>query len=448
MHKPVSASLLAVILILIARAGSSQQASQPPDLAASAKRFVELLVKEDYAAAVKDFDETMTKAMPPEKLKEAWTSILAKAGPFQRQVSVEVAKVPKYKIGVVTCEFQKGSLDVKVVFDADGKIGGLWFTPTASAAKYEPPSYADPDAFEELEVSFGSFFWKLPGTLTVPKGDGPFPAVVLVHGSGPQDRDETIGPNKPFRDLGQGLASRGIAVLRYEKRTKEHPLKLVAVKSTITVKQETIDDSLAAVALLRKTDRIDPNRIFVLGHSLGGMLIPRIGARDPEIAGFIIFAGNTRGLADIILDQRRWFSQLDGEVTEEEEDELAKIESQVARAKDPELSPGTPAAELPLGVHAAYWLDLRDYNPAETAKSLKQPMLILQGARDYQVIIEDFDGWKQALSSRPDVQFKLYPKCNHLFVEGEAQSTPAEYAEPGNVAQAVIADIAEWISQH
>jgi dienelactone hydrolase len=110
---------------------------------------------------------------------------------------------------------------------------------------------------------------------------------VLVHGSGPQDRDETIGPNKPFRDLAWGLASQGIAVLRYEKRTKKHAMKLVLIKNTITVKQETIDDALAAVALLRKTERIDPNRIFVLGHSLGGMLIPRIGARDPDVAHWI-----------------------------------------------------------------------------------------------------------------------------------------------------------------
>jgi dienelactone hydrolase len=448
MHNRAAILLLGVAAALVARAAPSQDATPPADLAALAERFVERLVEEDYATAVNDFDKTMATVMPPDKLKEAWTSVLERAGPFKRQVSVEVAKVPKYRIGVATCEFEKGMLDVKVVFDADGKVSGLWFAPTSSAAKYQPPSYAKPDSFEEQEVSIGSFFWSLPGTLAIPQGDGPFPAVVLVHGSGPHDRDETIGPHKPFRDLACGLASRGIAVLRYEKRTKKHALKLSLIKDTITVKEETIDDALAAVTLLRETERIATNRIFVLGHSLGGMLAPRIGARGPEIAGLIMWAATTRPLEDVILDQRRWLFELDGELSVEEKLVLAKIEQQVARVKDPQLSRNTAAADLPLSVHAAYWLDLRDYDPAEMARSLKQPMLILQGQRDYQVTMEDFDGWKRALSSREDVQFKLYPKCNHLFVEGEGQSTPAEYQEPGNVAETVIDDIAKWISQH
>jgi len=87
-----------------------------------------------------------------------------------------------------------------------------------------------------------------------PEGKGPFPAVVLVHGSGPQDRDETIGPNKPFRDLAWGLASQGIAVLRYDKRTKVHGAMMAGAVEQFTVKEETIDDALAAVALLRGTD--------------------------------------------------------------------------------------------------------------------------------------------------------------------------------------------------
>jgi hypothetical protein len=119
----------------------------------------------------------------------------------------------------VTCEFQRGKLDTKVVFDGN-KITGLFFVLSGT---YKPPPYADSSKFEEREISIGKGIWSLPGTLSLPKGVGFFPAVVLVHGSGPHDRDETIGPNKPFRDLANGLASRGIAVLRYEKRTKQYP---------------------------------------------------------------------------------------------------------------------------------------------------------------------------------------------------------------------------------
>ena len=428
-------------------AASGQETGVGPDLAASAERFVARLEHGDFSAAAKNFDEIMTKAMPPEKLEGAWKSVVAQAGPLKRRVGVGMAKVPKYDVAVVTCEFEKSTLDVKVVYDGEGKITGLWFAPSASAAKYEPPPYAKQDSFEEKEVSFGSWLWTLPGTLTLPQGDGPFPAVVLVHGSGPNDRDETIGPNKPFRDLAWGLASRGIAVFRYEKRTKKHALKLAVIKGSITVKEETIDDALAAVALLRKTERIDPDRVFVLGHSLGGMLVPRIGARDPDLAGLILLAATSRPLEDVILAQSRWLFMLDGELSEEDEAQLQKIEEQVARVKDPQLSPETPAADLPLGVHPAYWLDLRGYDPPEAAKSLKQPLLVLHGQRDYQVTMQDFDRWRQALCCRDDVHFKLYPKCNHLFVEGEGRSTPAEYQTPGNVAQPVVDDIANWIGK-
>ncbi len=133
---------------------------------------------------------------------------------------------------------------------------------------------------------------RLPGTLSLPLGNGPFPAVVLVHGSGPNDRDETIGPNKPFRDLAHGLASRGTAVLRYEKRTKQHPILMSLTRSSVTVKEETIDDAVAAVEVLRNHNKIVPNRIFVLGHSLGGMLIPRIAKAEAGIAGLRPGAGS------------------------------------------------------------------------------------------------------------------------------------------------------------
>jgi len=437
----------AVFVVALPRDAAAEETGPRPDLAASAERFVARLEQGDFAGAAKDFDQTMARAMPPEKLEGAWKSIVAQSGPLKRRARVDVVKVPKYDVAVVTCEFEKSTLDVKVVYDAEGKVTGLWFAPSESAAKCKPPPYADQDSFEEKEIRFGSWLWALPGTLAIPRGDGPFPAVVLVHGSGPNDRDETIGPNKPFRDLAWGLASQGIAVFRYEKRTKKHALKLAAIRESVTVKEETIDDALAAVALLRKTDRIDPHRVFLLGHSLGGMLVPRIAARDPEIAGFILLAATSRPLEDVILAQRRWLFLLDGELSEQEQTTLQQIEEQVARVKDPQLSPQTPAADLPLGIHPAYWLDLRGYDPPEAAKHLRRPLLVLHGQRDYQVTMEDFDRWRAALSARDHVQFKLYPKCNHLFVEGAGQSRPAEYQTPGNVARPVVDDIAHWIGE-
>lgn len=299
------------------------------------------------------------------------------------------------------------------------------------------------DAAQEWTVTVGEGEWALPGTLTVPEGQGPFPAVVLVHGSGPHDRDETVLANKPFRDLAAGLAKLGVATLRYDKRTKVHAAKLVGVLSTFTANEETVDDALAAVQLLRRHPDIRREAVYVLGHSFGGMLVPRIGRRDPDIAGFIVLAGNTRAIDVMLLDQIREMAASDGTITAAEQAQLAHYEREVEKVRDPNLSPASGGVVL--GAAAAYWLDLRGYRPQDEAKALTQRLLILQGGRDYQVTRDDYDGWRSTLEGRSNATFKWYPVLNHLFIEGQGTSTPAEYAIPGHVAEAVIRDIAAWI---
>ena len=271
--------------------------------------------------------------------------------------------------------------------------------------------------------------------------------MVLVHGSGPNDRDETIGPNRPFRDLAWGLASRGIAVLRYEKRTKHHRTKLALVANIVTVKEETVDDALAAVTTLRENESIDAESVFVLGHSLGGMLIPRIGARDANIAGFIVFAGTTRPFEDVYLEQVSYIFSLDGEVSETESQQLEALQAQVARVKDPDLSAETPLSDLPLNIPAAYWLDLRGYDPANEAVGLRRPLFILQGGRDYQVTMDDFALWREALSELSRACLVLYDDLDHLFRAGEGPSGPDDYSRQAPVAPEVVEDVAGWIRE-
>ncbi len=311
---------------------------------------------------------------------------------------------------------------------------------------YTPPAYVDVNLFCEQDVTVGTGEWALPGTLTLPVGPGPFPALALVHGSGPNDRDETIGPNKLFRDLAWGLACRGLSVLRYEKRTKQHAARFTAdVLATLTVKEETIDDALLAVACLRGRPEIDPNQVYVLGHSQGGYLLPRIGTADPNIAGLISMAGATRPLEDLIQEQVAYIAALDGAVSPTEQALLDALAVQAALAKDPNLPADMPASSWPLGVPANYWLDLQGYRPAEDANLLDMPMLFLQGGRDYQVTLVDLEGWRSTLGSREDVEFRVYPDLNHAFIAGTGLCTPAEYDVPGHVAEQVVADVAAWI---
>ncbi|MGD0651668.1 MAG: alpha/beta fold hydrolase [Verrucomicrobiia bacterium] len=411
-----------------------------------AKEFVDLLVKGDFAAAAKNFDETVSAALPPDKLREVWTALNAQAGAFQKQLGTQSGQYGALSVVLVTCQFQRAVIDVKVALDGQRRIAGLWFLPGKPPTPVSTPRYWRTETFQEEEFVVGSKPWALPGTLTTPKGDGPWPAVVLVHGSGPNDRDETVGANKPFKDLAWGLASQGIAVLRYEKRTKVYAAQIGSLLANLTVKEEVIDDVLTAVAQLRVTKRIAPDRIFVLGHSLGGMLIPRIAKLDTNITGFIVLAGATRPLEDMVLEQTRYLLTLNGNPDDAGKKRLEELSSLVAKIKQLKPSDSSSATRL-LGAPPRYWLDLRGYEPAVVAKGVMRPMLVLQGGRDYQVTQVDFQGWQKTLATRKDVTFRLYPGLNHLFVAGKDKGTPAEYDQPGHVAEEVIKDIAEFIER-
>jgi dienelactone hydrolase len=386
----------------------------------------------------------MLAALPGTKLKEIWESLTTQAGPFQKQLHTRTEKMAGYDIVFVTSQFEKAKVDIKVVLNSKRQVAGLFFLPGSEPAA--PPPYVHSEAFREQPVTVGQGKWALPGTLSLPIGSGSFPAVVLVHGSGPSDRDETVGPNKPFSDLAQGLASAGIAVLRYEKRTKQYPAECVALGAQLTVQEETIDDAVVAVALLGKTPGVDPKRIFVLGHSLGGMLAPRIAKASPGIAGLVIMAAGNRGLEDAMIEQMDYIASLQPNKSAEESKQFEKFKTEMAKVKALTTNDVTSSTSV-LGAPPRYWLDLRGYVPARAAKDLKCPLLILQGGRDYQATVTDYEIWQENLKGKTSVTFKLYPALNHLFISGEGKCTPQEYEKPGHVAAEVVRDIAQWLSK-
>ena len=412
---------------------------------ATAQQFVGHLSANRYADAVAMMDATMKSAMPEAKLKELWEGLQQQLGKFVKPTGeTRTENVQQYNICYVVCQFASQHLDVKVVMNQQGAVAGLFFLP-AKAQSGALPGYVQQGKFTEHEVTVGGGEWKLPGTLTLPKGSGPFPAVVLVHGSGPNDRDETIGPNKPFRDLAWGLASQGIAVLRYDKRTLAHQMKM-ATLTNLTVKEEVVDDAVAAVALLRSTPGVNAKQIYVLGHSLGGMLAPKIAASDPQIAGLLILAGATRQLNHVIVEQMTYLANLDGSINAAEQSQIEMLKQQSAAVDA--LQPGSTKspAEL-MGVPAAYWLDLNAYNAPRTAATLPQRMLILHGERDYQVTKADLANWQSALAGKGNVTFKTFPTLNHLFMPGTGPGNPAEYEVASHVAPEVIAEIVGWVGK-
>jgi dienelactone hydrolase len=433
-----------VLLLATLPALAEGAAADSGDLEAKARAFLSAVAGDDLAAATKDFDEAMQKALPHEKLRGIWKDLVGKGGAFKKLGGARSGKADKYDIVTVRCEFEKAAYDARVVFNGEKQITGLFFR---QAADYKAPPYVNREAFREREMQVGSGEWALPGTLTLPKGDGPFAAVVLLHGSGPQDRDETIGPNKPFRDLAWGLASQGIAVLRYEKRTRAHGAAMAKL-ADVSVKEEVLDDAVAAVKLLRDTKEINPKEVFVLGHSLGAMAAPRLAELEPEIAGLIVMAGAARPIEEVIIEQLEYVQSLQKDLSDEEKARMEKIRKDAARLADPKLSPEDFAAGKLLGASFRYWKSLHTLQPTEIAARLPQPILVLQGGRDYQVTSADFELWKKALSGRKNVELKNYPNLNHLFMEGEGKAKPAEYEREGHVTREVIDDIAAWVSKN
>jgi dienelactone hydrolase len=430
-------SFVIVILLLV---------TNPQDApAAHAQAVIAGLQAREFARIESEFTDRVRAALPPGRLEATWTALQAQVGALKSCGAPAVTAQADLQVARASCEFERAKLEVQIVFDAAGKLAGLSFHPAASpVAPYTPPPYAAPSAFIASDVTIGTGDWALPGTLTLPNGAGPFPAVVLVQGSGPNDRDETLGPNKPFADLAAGLASRGVAVLRYDKRSRVYGPKMAALPS-LTVKEEVVEDAVLAASLLRATAKIDPARVYVLGHSLGGMLVPRIASADPKLAGAIVMAGPARPLERAIVEQIKYLANADGTVTPAEQsqiDETAKMAAAIEALTPEDAATRTRLFNAP----ASYWLDLKGYDPPAAAKTLKTPLLILQGERDYQVTMDEFARWKTALAGRSDVTFHSYPALNHLFLAGTGKSLPAEYDQPGHVAVEVVNDIACWIN--
>jgi len=349
-------------------------------------------------------------------------------------------RVQGYERFRVPVRFEQSTLDFRLVFDGAGRLAGFFVVPHA-----EPPQPDDAGPGKQIDLSIGEGETALPGTLAIPDGEGPFPAVILVHGSGPNDRNETIGPNRPFLDLAWGLAERGIASLRYDKRSYARPADLAELGDALTVKQEVIDDARLALQRLRGRDEIDGTRLFLVGHSLGGTLLPRIAEAEPRPAGLIALAGSTLPLPEKIVEQTRYLASLDGAVSGPEQQHLDMIEQLVGSLRAALDGTGpTPEGSI-LGAPFGYYRDLEQHDPPAGAAALGLPIFVLQGTRDYQVTLEDFERWKTALSEKPFACLATYDGLDHLFRAGSGPSGPEDYQRQAPVAPRVIDDIAAWI---
>lgn len=418
-------------LLLFPLTASLAMAQAGPDATTVAKKALDLMIAQKYSELQTMFAPAYRGAATDQQL--AKLGIKPEWGAVQSVGDPSVQDLGPVKIVTIPVKFAAQNYNFVVYVNASKEVGQLGFRATEPA--WQHPPYAKLDAFKEREVTVGEGEWSVSGTLTVPVGRGPFPAVVLVHGTGQRDRDDTAFANKMFKDLAEGLASRGIVCIRYEKRIKQHANKMLG--KPYTLDDDITDDAAKAAALLRTQPEVDPKKVYILGHELGGYAAARVVEADGKLAGIVLFAANERPLEDLFIDQAL--------ATDKPAKYLEGIRIAAARIK--KLDPGDVDRPQELGFPISYWLDLRSYDPGALTKDFSGHLLVLAGERDFQVPMTDFEQWKKVLAGRKDVVFKSYPALNHLFIAGAGKSSEDEYKKPGHVAPEVIDDLAKFLAQ-
>ncbi|MBO4677563.1 MAG: alpha/beta fold hydrolase [Oscillospiraceae bacterium] len=303
---------------------------------------------------------------------------------------------------------------------------------------------------EKIVVGQGTEY-PLNGLLTLPDDlTEKVPAAVFVHGSGASNMDEKIFRLTPFRDLAEGLAERGVASIRYDKRSFVHGRKMR--KQTVTVKEETIEDAILAAELLRKDPRIDPRRVFIVGHSMGAMLAPRIDAEGGDFRGLILMAGTPLRMEEIMVRQFRQAGESKGALVKA----IVRLEEKVYMKKLEGIYelPEEEAKRKKFAGSATLWYfkEMGRKTAADYLRETEKPVLILQGGKDFQVLPEeDFEGFKRQLAGRPDTEYRLYEDLNHLFVKGiydDILKAGKEYRVERHIGPEVLDDIADFIRRN
>ena len=394
------------------------------------KSFIQFLLQEkNYAKAYSFFDETVKSQMSESILKDTEQQLNSQLGNFNKIIEINNESDTYFFYS----DFENMKLDIKITFNENSKIIGFFFTPHKEFKTQNSLG-------NDLNIKSNNV--ELKGTLLIPKENKLKKLVIFVHGSGPQDRDETIFENKPFKDIAENLFQKGVASYRFDKRTLSNP---ESFNDKITIDDEVTSDIINIVNYFKQEKQYADYEIIVLGHSLGANLLPRIANQSNQISKIILLAGNARPMDKLIIEQYEYLYKQNP--TEEMQTATNTIKEQVAFLNSKDFSVNTPKEKLPLNLPGYYWKSILDYNPLQEVQKVKIPILILQGERDYQVTMKDFNLWKNALKTNKTVSFISYPKLNHLFISGESPSTPKEYSIKGNVDEKVTNDINDFISK-
>ncbi|MFW6262821.1 MAG: alpha/beta fold hydrolase [Thermotogota bacterium] len=406
------------------------------------ERYLDAFLSGKYEMAIEYQNEQLTAAFSVESMKQSADVIVSQYGKPETVYSTELVEQGEYKSYIRIMKTTQGYIKFTVTVDKNLKIAGFYATPVPDPRK--TLSDLDKKAFEEHSITFGKKGWELDGVLTLPKNQESYPIMIIVGGSGPTDMDGTVGPNTPYKDIAEGLASSGVSVMRYNKRSAQHGLKINEVTDEIEnmVDFEYVEDVNLAIEYAASIDNV--NGIILAGHSLGGTVVPKIATCSERVDGLILLAPGVRRLAQISMDQNRYVKDHFG-ISDEQ---IKQVEQLFTKIMNHEL---TEDFQIQAGLTARYYYEMDEYAPLEDLSQFEKPVLVLQGEEDFQTTMEgDFLPLKEKYDEQEHFTFISFPALNHLFMKTEEGifHWTDEYNTPGFVDETVIKTISEWIQMH
>lgn len=410
----------------------------PTELETQAQAFVELLVDGAYDAAYEQVTDEFVSAVPQPELEAIWERDIEPLGSFQGFESTEYqGEQDGVEFVVAIGRFSEADVQYTVGFVGD-KVGTFLLNPQ----QWDPPGYVDETAFEERSLTLAApGGCELGATLTMPAGEEPVPGAVFVHGSGDQDRDQTVGPNKTFKELAWGLATQGVATLRYDQR----PLVCSVDRTAATIDDLVVDDALTAINRLRAEDRIDGTA--VVGYSLGGRLAPRIAARDGNLDGVVMLAPLAESLPAAIVRQSRHQFEVEAGLSSAEVDEaMTEVEALAEQLRSLDIG-DDELIDLGGGERGRpFYRSLAEFDHIDAAAGLSIPRLLVQGERDSLVTVEDdLSIWQDALEHDERVDIRQYEGLNHRFQPVEGPQVRDAWFEQRPVAEQVVTNVAAFV---
>lgn len=440
--------ILTMSCILFGLTGCSKGAEEVTDdkliigetdeLQSLSKTMAEQMAKGSFDDTYKKCSMAVKMQMSKSSLEKAYRSTVDGMGEYIGIYEITQETKDQYQIVYVILQYENNGLKLSFTYNEKGKIDGLWmnYSPIEEAA-------VSTEAYEETKITFGEGDYPVTGILTLPGNVEKPPVAILVPGSGNHDVNEVVGANKPFRDIAWALAESGIASIRYNERALLYP-EITA--DSFTIEKDSLNDASDAISYALSSGTIDADSIYIIGHSLGGMMAPKIAEDHPEVAGIVLLAGSPRRLEDIILDQVTDAVENTPGVTEKQAKEtLASTEVGINEVKSLTES----GNRIILGYPASYWYSLNKVDIAAISKELTIPIFIAQGSEDWQVYADkDYSMWQELLGDKENVTFRLYDGLNHLFMTSNGKTDITEYNVAGTVDQTLLEDVASWIKSN